>query len=118
LGYVNHARLPALLHAADIFIRPSRSEGMGNSFIEAMAAELPIIATQEGGLKDFISSEVAWPVPKDSPTQIALQIKAILGNLEQTKKVVENARKLVVEKYDWSLIARAMRDRVFDKLFK
>lgn len=117
LGFVEHAKLPALLHAADIFIRPSRSEGMGNSFIEAFAAGVPVIATQEGGLKDFISSEVAWVVRKDSPEDIAAAVKEILGNPEGTKKVIERAQKLVVEKYDWSLIARDMREKVFSRLF-
>ena len=81
-----------------------------------MAAELPVIATQEGGLKDFITPEVAWPVEKDRPDKIALQIKAIISNPEHTRQVIENARKMVIEKYDWSLIARAIRQKVFDKL--
>src|SRR3989344_1758028 len=54
MGYVEQTRLPVLFNECDIFIRPSRSEGMGNSFIEAMAAELPVIATQEGGIADFL----------------------------------------------------------------
>ena len=117
LGFVSHKDLPALLHASDIYVRPSRSEGFGASFPEAFAVGLPVITTQEGGLKDYITSEVAWPVPKDSPAQIALQIKDILGNPEQVKRVVENAHRLVVEKYDWSLVARDMRDKVFARLF-
>lgn len=117
LGYVPHDGLPGHLHASDIFIRPSRSEGMGNSFIEAMAAGLPVVATQEGGLKDFISSDTAWVVDKNNPGQIALQIKDILGNPERVKRVTDNARRLVVEKYDWSLVARDMRDNVFARLF-
>jgi glycosyltransferase involved in cell wall biosynthesis len=47
-------KLPDYLKSCDIFIRPSRSEGMGNSFIEAMAAGLPVIGTQEGGIADFL----------------------------------------------------------------
>ena len=117
LGYVDHARLPALLHAADIFIRPSRSEGMGISFVEAFAAKLPVISTQEGGLKDFISKETAWIVEKDNPRQITLQIKVILGNPEEARRVINNAYNLVVKKYDWSLIARDMREKVFARLF-
>ncbi len=117
LGYVDHTRLATLLHSADIYVRPSRSEGFGASFVEAMAAEIPIITTQEGGLKDYITPEVAWPVAKDSPEQIALQVKAILSNPEATKVVVERARQLAVQKYDWSLIARDMRDKVFARLF-
>ncbi len=117
LEYVSHDELPSHLHASDIFVRPSRSEGLGNSFIEAMAAGLPVVATQEGGLKDFISSDTAWVVSKNNPSQIALQIKAILGNPEHVKRVTDNAHRLVAEKYDWSLIARDMREKVFARLF-
>ncbi|MBX4216030.1 glycosyltransferase, partial [Candidatus Parcubacteria bacterium] len=54
VGQIGHAELPKYLKASDIFIRASRSEGMGNSFVEAMAAGLPVIATQEGGIADFL----------------------------------------------------------------
>jgi len=46
-----------------------------------------------------------------------LQIKAILGNPQRTAQVVERARQMVVAKYDWSLLARNMRERVFARLF-
>jgi len=41
------------LKNSDIFIRPSLSEGFGNSFVEAMASEIPVVATQEGGYRRF-----------------------------------------------------------------
>lgn len=116
LGQVNHADLPAYLHASDIFIRPSRSEGMGNSFIEAMAAGLPVIATQEGGLSDFITPEVAWVVPKDSPGAITKAIEAILANQGHAREVTARATAMVRDKYDWSVVARDMYERVFKKV--
>lgn len=118
LGFVDHAALPALLHAADVFVRPSRTEGMGNSFIEAMAAGVPVVATQEGGLKDFITGEVAWPVPKDSPEHIAKAVRQILRNPEQARQVVEKAKTLAFEHYDWDLVAKEMRERVFGRALK
>src|SRR3989344_1778750 len=117
VGHIPHTQLPAYLQAATVFVRPSRSEGMGNSFIEAIAAALPVIATQEGGLKDFISPEVAWVGENKRPDQIALQIKDILGNPEHTQKVIESARNLAVQKYDWQLLAPDMREKVFSRLF-
>ncbi len=124
-GHVDHAAIPELLHRADIFIRPSRSEGMGNSFIEAMAAGLPVIATQEGGIADFLydakrnpdKETTGWAVDKNSPEQIAEAVQSILAHPEQVIKVMKNARQLAVEKYDWNLIAKQMRD-VFDSMFK
>ena len=122
LGHIDHAALPAYLHAADIFVRPSRSEGQGASFIEAMAAGLPVVATQVGGITDFLFDAkknpdiptTGWAVDVDSPVQIAEAVEDILDHPEQAKKVIENAKALVKETYDWSLIARDMKAKVFD----
>ena len=54
---------------------------------------------------------------RDSPEQIAAAVKDILGNPDHTQAVTENAYRLVAEKYDWSLIARGMREKVFSRLF-
>lgn len=117
LGHIDHKEMPRYLHRADIFVRPSRSEGMGNVFIEAMAAELPVIATQEGGIADFLfdakrnpdKKATGWAVDKDSPEQIAEAVKDILAHPDVVAKVKANARALVEEKYDWNLIAKQMR---------
>ncbi len=123
-GYVEHDELPRALHTADIFIRPSRSEGMGNSFIEAFAAGVPVIATQEGGIADFLfdakknpdKPTTGWAVEKDNPQEIAQAVGEILGNPQAAKKVIETARQLASVKYDWDLIAKEMREKVFAKL--
>lgn len=124
LGHIQHADLPAALQAADIFIRPSRSEGMGNSFVEAMAAGLPVIATQEGGIADFLfdakrnpdKPTTGWAVDKDSPKQIAQAILDIVENPEKVLQVKKTARDMVVKKYDWDLVAKDMREKVFANL--
>jgi glycosyltransferase involved in cell wall biosynthesis len=124
MGHVSHERLPTELHKADVFIRPSRSEGMGISFVEAMAAGLPVVATQEGGIADFLFDEkrnpdkttTGWAVDKDSPEQIAQAVKEILANPEKTAAVVRTAKAMVTEKYDWNLIAREMREKVFNRV--
>ena len=122
VGHVSHEEMPKYLAASDIFIRPSRSEGMGNSFVEAFAAGLPVIATQEGGLADLIFDEqrnpgvpiTAWAVDKDSPEQIAEAVKNIMAHSEKVRAVVATARQIAKEKYDWKLVAHAMRERIFE----
>jgi glycosyltransferase involved in cell wall biosynthesis len=125
-GMIDNRNLPAYLHASDIFVRPSRSEGMGISFIEAFAAGRPVIATQEGGIADFLfdatrnpaTPSTGWAVDVDSPQQIADAVIDIVGNPEKTLQVIENARRLAEAGYDWSTIARAMRNKVFEPLFR
>lgn len=124
-GHVGHEDMPKYLKACDIFIRPSRSEGMGSSFVEAMAAGLPVIATQEGGLSDFIFDErrnpdkpiTAWAVDRDSPDQIAHAVRSIMDNPEKVRAVTATAKALVLEKYEWDLVARDMRAKIFEPLF-
>ncbi len=123
-GYVSHDELPLILKACDIFIRPSRSEGMGNSFVEAMAAELPVIATQEGGISDFLFDSVrnpdkeptGWAVDANAPEQIARAVMEILSSPEKVKQVTHHASALVRDKYDWNQIAKRM-EQVFKALF-
>ncbi len=124
LGQIDHSEIPKYLKISDIFTRPSLSEGMGNSFIEAMAAELPVVSTQEGGIADFLFDPDKNPdkqptglaVDKKSPEQIAKQIKRLLEDKELTEKIIKNAKKLAFEKYDWELTAKDMQEKVFKKL--
>jgi len=123
LGYRESAALPCYLHSCDIFIRPSRSEGMGISFVEAMAAGLPVIATQEGGISDFLfdakrnpsEPTTGWAVDKNSPEQIAAAVEDILAHPEQVARVTATAKQMAFAKYDWDLVASQMRD-LFDRL--
>lgn len=125
VGQIGHVDMPKYLKACDIFIRASRSEGMGNSFVEAMAAGLPVIATQEGGIADFLFDEkrnpdqpvTGWAVDKDAPDQIAQAVRAIMENPEKVRAVTTTAKEMVIEKYDWDLIAKKMHDEVFEPLF-
>ena len=117
--------LPGYLKACDIFIRPSRSEGQGISFIEAMAAGLPVIATQEGGIADFLfdaklnpdKPTTGWAVRRDCPEDIVKKVEEIVAHPEVVNEVVKTASHLVATKYDWNIIARDMESRVFDKLY-
>jgi len=115
LGHVPYEEIPKHLHEADIFIRPSLSEGMGNSFIEAMAAGLPVIATPVGGIVDFLKDgETGLFVEPKSPRLIAFQVQKLLSDRVLRHKLIINAKRMVIEKYDWDLIAKEMKTRIFD----
>lgn len=124
-GQVDHKDLPKYLKVSDVFVRPSRSEGMGNSFIEAMASEVPVVATPVGGIVDFLfdpeqnsnSDSTGLFCLVDNPKNVAAQVDRLLKDEALRFSLVANAKKLVIEKYDWDFVVQKMRVNVFGQLF-
>jgi glycosyltransferase involved in cell wall biosynthesis len=116
LGHKSHDDLPKHLNICDIFIRPSLSEGLGSSFLEAMAAGLPVIATPVGGIPEFLFDPEKNPDNKPTglfvnvrdPADIAKKVKLLTNDQGLREKLIFNARQLVYEKYDWQIIGAKM----------
>jgi len=118
LGHIGQEDLPKYLAMADIFIRPSLSEGQGISFIEAMAAGLPIIATPVGGIVDFLhDKETGLLCEVRNPENIALEVRTYLEDKGLMEKIKVNAKELVIKDYNWNLITIKM-ENIFNKLIK
>ncbi|MEK7609658.1 MAG: glycosyltransferase family 4 protein [Patescibacteria group bacterium] len=110
LGFVSHAEMPRYLHISDIFVRPSLSEGLGNSFLEAMAAGIPVIATPIGGIPDFlVDGQTGLFCEINNPKSIARKVEKLIKDKESRNYIVENARKMVKEKYGWERVVEEMR---------
>jgi len=110
-GSVSHSEIPKYLQSADVFVRPSLSEGLGISFLEAMAAGVPVVATPVGGIPDFLENgKTGLFCEVNNPQSIAMQVRLLLGNDEFRKILVANAARLVRERYNWEGIAKAMRE--------
>lgn len=117
-GQISHKDMPRYLKISDVFIRPSLSEGLGNSFLEAMAVGVPVIGTNVGGIPDFLTDgETGLFCEVKNPKSIAEKIKFILENETLRKKLVVNAKKMIEEKYNWNLIAEKMQD-IFSSIIK
>lgn len=109
LGHVEPERIPDYLLQANIFVRPSRSEGLGNSFLEAMAAGLPVIGTPVGGIPDFLrDGETGIFCRVDDPEDLAKKINLLIENKELYKKIAESGRTMVAKHYSWDGIAIKM----------
>lgn len=125
VGKVDRSVVSNYRKASDIFVCPSRSEGLGNAFLSAMASKLPVIATQEGGIKEFLfdkkhnpdKTETGWVVDVDSPEQIAEAVKNILANPKKVAQIGEDARAMVLRRFNWDMIAKDMQEKVFDRMF-
>ena len=117
VGFIPHEDIPLYFSICDIFVRPSRSEGFGNSFIEAMAAGLPVVATPVGGIVDFIDDqETGVFCCPDNPKSLAEAIMSLVNNHQLVKKIVAGGYERVVSEYSWDHIAQKMRDQVFNTL--
>ena len=118
LGHIPHEQLPPYLWASDMFVRPSLSEGMGNSFVEAMAAGLPVVATPVGGIPDFLKDEdTGLFCEVGNPRSIAEQIKLLLSDDGLRSRIIRNASEMVRERYEWNGITEQMKT-VFKGLVK
>jgi glycosyltransferase involved in cell wall biosynthesis len=110
LGEIDNKEIPKYLKISDIFIRPSLSEGLGNSFLEAMAAGVPVIGTPVGGILDFLKDgRTGLFCEPNNPKSIAEKINIYLKDDELRRRIIANAKKLVEERYNWDLITEKMR---------
>ena len=116
IPFVDQKELPKYLKVSDIFIRPSLSEGLGNSFLEAMVVKIPIIATSVGGILDFLKDEeTGLFCGVHNPESISEKVKKILSDVDLKNKLIKNAYKMVLKKYNWENIAKDMQ-KIFNKL--
>ena len=107
LGTVSQEALPGLFGRSSVFVRPSRSEGLGIAFLEAMAAGIPIIGTQVGGIPDFLKNrETGLFCEVDDPGSIAMAVRELDQHHELREHVITNALELVRTCYDWDIIAK------------
>jgi L-malate glycosyltransferase len=86
-------KLDAFFAAIDLFIMPSRSEGLGSAALLAMARGVPVIASRLGGLPEVvIDGETGLLVEPDSPQALAAAIFQLAQDDTMRRKLGEFAR--------------------------
>lgn len=104
LGYQED--IPKFLSTADVFVLPSRIEGFPVSNVEAMAMKVCVIAADVGGVSDAVQDgKTGFLVPQDDPQAIADRIMMLANDGELAKKVAEEGRKAVEEKFSVEAMA-------------
>ncbi len=104
LGRVDDADLGALLRAATVLIMPSRAEGFGLPVAEAMAAGLPVIASDIPVLAE-VAGGAAVLVAPDDPAAWAAAITALLDDSGRRAQLA-TAGLVRAEAFDWDTVAR------------
>ena len=96
----NITNLENILGKADVFLLPSEIESFGLAALEAMSCQVPVVASNVGGLKELISNgKEGYLTNVGAIDKIAYYTIKILQDSELQKKLGKNARKKVLKKY-------------------
>jgi len=99
LGWRND--LEAILGELDVVICCSKNEGTPVALIEAMAAGVPVLSTDVGGVGDLIvHGETGWLVPSGNPSALARGIRDLLADPEPRAQLVPAARAAALARHD------------------
>lgn len=92
--------IPELLAAADVFVLPSRWEGLPMALLEAMMAGLPVIATRVEGVDEVVQPGMhGLLVPLESPMELAQAILQLLRSPHERSRMGRAARERVLSSY-------------------
>ena len=97
----------AAMNCADLFVLPSHSDVLGIAVLEAMAARLPVVIT-EGCEFPEVSEHGAGFVVEADEAPIAEAMTMLLSDADLRKRMGQQGRKLVTERYTWQVAAAAM----------
>ncbi len=91
LGYVED--LWRFLAGLDLYVMPSRAEGLGASVLQAMACGLPVVASRVGGLPELVvPGATGWLVPSESPEALAKAIADAASDGERLREFGRRGR--------------------------
>jgi len=107
-GYQPHDKMAELYRAADLFVLPSRYEGMSNALLEAMASGLPVVATPTGGTAELVRDN-GLVVPPDEPDRLAAAMLTLLGDDERRRDAARTSRTIALG-FAWPTVAHRYLD--------
>jgi len=113
-GFLPDNDLSELFLCADVMVIPSVYEPFGVVALEAMAAGLPVVASNVDGLGEVIVHEKNGVLvfPKDS-SSLAWGISTILSDQANTKRLIENAKVDIRTRFTWDAVAALTSDAYY-----
>lgn len=106
VGFQENAR--PWLNMMDCYVMPSESEGMPLSLLEAMSAQLPVIATAVGGIPEVVTHEESgWLVPAHHPEVLAATMIHVLTHHSEARAVAARGRARIESRFSADAMARA-----------
>lgn len=108
VGYVAQDDLAPYYRAADLFVLSSDFDNSPNVVLEAMACGVPVVATNVGGVKEYVRSEGGELVPRRDPDALATAMQRWLGDAPRRKAAGAFNRRRVVEEFSWRASAQRL----------
>lgn len=97
--------VPQLMQAATVLVLPSLWEGLPNVVLEAMAAGLPVIATDVDGVQELIDNEGnGWLIPAQDPAALSRVLQIALSSPDLRRKFAERSQAIVRERFTWNSV--------------
>lgn len=113
---LNNAELGACYAACEIFALPSRGEGFGLAYLEAMACGKPVIGGAHGGAPEIIQDGVTgYLVPHGDPIQLATAIQTLLADPVHAKEMGARGRQTVDHEHRFQNFAKALKKILRDQ---
>jgi glycosyltransferase involved in cell wall biosynthesis len=100
--------VPDLLCAADVFVLPSRREGLPGALLEAMALECPAVVTNLPQIREVVDDEIAMLVPPDDANALALAVESELVNPAAASARATAARARFLERFTIDAVVEEM----------
>jgi len=111
--------IPELLQTFDLFVLTSIKEGTSLTILEAMAAGLPVVATDVGGNPEIVEhGHTGYIVPPKHPERLADAIIEVLSDRERATTMGANGRIIAQQKYSLENMCRAYEDIYWKLLAK
>jgi glycosyltransferase involved in cell wall biosynthesis len=91
-GAVPDRRLDELYEGADIFVLPSRHEGYGMAFSEAIARGLPVVGTTAGAIPETVPADAGLLVPPEDSDALARALRHLIEQPGERRRLAAGAR--------------------------
>jgi glycosyltransferase involved in cell wall biosynthesis len=110
LDKIPNEALPVYYSGAEVFVLPSYYEAFAKVVIEAMACEIPIVATRMGGNLDAVGSDAGLLVEFGDSRGIARAVITVLQDRQLAKRMGANGRQRVLQSFTWRAVATRIED--------
>jgi glycosyltransferase involved in cell wall biosynthesis len=116
-GFLEGEEKFSLLRDADLFVLPSYHENFGIAMVEAMGMGVPVLVTPGVHLSSLVEGQRAGRVSGYDENEISRHVTELLDNEKLRMELGKNGRKLVLEKFSWSVIAPQIK-ALYEKIVR